>query len=46
MSERQEEKMNRKVSLFELGMYDAEQYRSGVFDMDIEPLEGPIIVNK
>ena len=45
LTEKQEEKMNRKVSLFELGMYDADDYRSGVFDMDIEPLDGPIIAD-
>ncbi|MCO8194451.1 LicD family protein [Anaerofustis sp. NSJ-163] len=35
LTEKQEEKLNKKVSLFELGMYDADDYRSGVFDLDL-----------
>ena len=42
MTEKQEEKMNKKVSYAELGMYDAKEYRSGAFDMDIVPLKEPI----
>ena len=36
LTEKQFEKLNQKVNLFDLGMYDAPDYRSGVFDMDIK----------
>ncbi|WP_294468781.1 LicD family protein [uncultured Anaerofustis sp.] len=35
LTKKQEEKLNNKVSLFELGMYDSKDYRSGVYDMDL-----------
>ena len=37
--------MNVKVSYVELGMYDADDYRSGAFDMDLVPLSEPMRVD-
>ena len=45
LTKKQTEKMNVKVSYVELGMYDADDYRSGAFDMDLVPLSEPMRVD-
>ena len=37
--------MNTKVTYCELGMYDAPDYRSGAFDMELVPLKEPLRVS-
>ena len=41
LSEKQVEKINKKVNLFDLGMYDAPNYRAGVFDIEIKAADPP-----